>query len=74
MRTADGRGWMITCRNPQLRVRGPYKGDFDKDCYEVKVFGLETEVVNPLVQVVRWRVCSFSATGIAVLMACFREE
>ncbi len=53
--TADGRGWVITCRNPQLRVRGPYKGDVDNNGYKTKVFGIETEVANSLVQVVRWR-------------------
>ena len=53
--TADGRGWILTCRNPQLRIRGPYKGDCDERGYKTKVFGIETEVVNSLVQVVRWR-------------------
>jgi hypothetical protein len=53
--TADGRGWILTCRNPQLRVRGPYSGDRDENGYKTKVFGIETEVANSLMQVVRWR-------------------
>jgi len=53
--TADGRGWIITCRNPQLRVRGPYKGDVDNSGYKTKVFGIETEIPNSLVQVARWQ-------------------
>jgi hypothetical protein len=53
--TADGRGWILTCRNPQLRVRGPYTGDREDNGYKTKVFGIETEVANSLVQIVRWR-------------------
>jgi len=53
--TADGRGWILTCRNPQLRVRGPYKGDLDSNGYKTKVFGIETEIPNSLMQVVRWQ-------------------
>ena len=53
--TSDGRGWIVTCRNPQLRVRGPYKGDVDNNGYKTRVFGIETEILNSLVQVVRWR-------------------
>lgn len=53
--TADGRGWILTCRNPQLRVRGPYTANRDDNGYKTKVFGIETEVANSLVQVVRWR-------------------
>ena len=53
--TADGRGWILTCRNPQLRVRGPYSGDREDNGYKTKIFGIETEVTNSLVQVVRWK-------------------
>lgn len=53
--TPDGRGWVLTCRNPQLHVRGAYKGDVDNDGYKTKVFGIETEIANSLMQVVRWR-------------------
>jgi hypothetical protein len=53
--SADGRGWIITCRNPHLRIRGPNSADRDDNGYKTKVFGIETEIVNSLVQVVRWR-------------------
>ena len=53
--TPDGRGWILTCRNPQLRIRGPNRADRDDNGYKTKVFGIETEIVNSLVQVVRWR-------------------
>jgi hypothetical protein len=53
--SADARGWIITCRNPQLRIRGPNSADRDDNGYKTKVYGIETEIVNSLVQVVRWR-------------------
>jgi hypothetical protein len=54
-RTSDGRGWILTCRNPQLRIRGPNSADRDDNGCRTKVFGIETEITNSLVQVVRWR-------------------
>ena len=82
--TADGRGWILTCRNPQLRVRGPYKGDRDDNGYNTKVFGIETEVANSLVQVVRWqgayilrdgyhRVYGLLSRGIGSVPVLYRE-
>jgi hypothetical protein len=54
-RTADGRGWILTCPNPQLRIRGPNSADRDDNGCRTKVFGIETELANSLVQVARWR-------------------
>jgi len=53
--TADGRGWILTCRSPQLRIRGPNSADRHDNGLRTKVFGIETEMTNSLVQVVRWR-------------------
>jgi hypothetical protein len=53
--SADGRGWMITCRNPQLRILGSSSAARDDNGYKTTVFGIGTEIVNSLVQVTRWR-------------------
>jgi hypothetical protein len=53
--TPDGRGWILTCRNPQLRIRGPNSADRDDNGYKTQVFGIETEITNSVVQVARWR-------------------
>lgn len=50
----DGRRWILTCRNPQLRI-APYKADLDDNGYKTKVFGFQSELAHSLVQVAHWR-------------------
>jgi hypothetical protein len=51
----DGRRWTLSCRNPHLRILGPYSADLDDSGYKTKVYGFQTELSHSLVQVVRWR-------------------
>ena len=51
----DGRRWILTSRNPQLRILAPYKAELDDNGYKTKVFGFQTELCHSLVQVIRWR-------------------
>ena len=51
----DGRRWTLSCRNPHLRILGPYRADLDDSGYKTKIFGFQTELSHSLVQVVRWR-------------------